>query len=161
MMNLRRPTLPRRTVVGMAIAWLAAAVAVVSLGFLAANRADEAEPAAKIKPAKVESVQGSAAKRVTLTSDAAKRLNVQTAQVLETEIAGKLRKVIPYAAVIYDRSGEAWAITNPGPLVYLRQKISIEYVDRDMAVLADGPAAGTAVVTVGAAEVYGTELGIG
>ena len=31
----------------------------------------------------------------------------------------------------------------------------------DLAVLTGGPAAGTAVVSVGAAELYGTEFGVG
>jgi hypothetical protein len=116
---------------------------------------------AKSTPAKVEAAAGTTVKRVTLTADAAKRLNVQTTTIRQTPIAGQPRKVIPYAAVIYDRSGESWTITNPEPLSYIRERIAVHHIAGDMAVLTDGPPFGTAVVTVGAAEVYGTELGIG
>jgi len=40
----------------------------------------------------------------------------------------------------------------------VRQEISIDRVDGDSVMLSDGPPAGTEVVTVGAAEVYGSEF---
>ena len=46
----------------------------------------------------------------------------------------------------------------PEPRTFVRQEISIDHVDGDSAMLSDGPPAGTEVVTVGAAEVYGTEF---
>ena len=69
--------------------------------------------------------------------------------------------VIPYAAVVYGLKGETWAYTNPAPLTFIRQAITIDYIDGDKVVLGDGPASGTAVVTVGVAELYGTDTGIG
>jgi len=39
--------------------------------------------------------------------------------------------------------------------------ISVEFIDGDRAVLSEGPPAGTEVVTDGAAELFGAELGIG
>src|SRR6266508_550933 len=71
------------------------------------------------------------------------------------------RKVVPYAAVLYDERGDTWAFTSPQPLTYLRQHIEIDFIEGDTAVLSDGPAVGTTVVTVGAAELLGTELGVG
>ncbi len=71
------------------------------------------------------------------------------------------RLIIPYSAVIYGLNGEAWVYTNPEPLTFVRQPITIEYVDDDEAVLSEGPAAGTEVVTVGGAELFGVESGIG
>jgi hypothetical protein len=50
--------------------------------------------------------------------------------------------------------------TNPEPLVFLRSPITIDYIDGDLAVLSEGPAVGTAVVTLGAAELFGTETGV-
>ena len=75
--------------------------------------------------------------------------------------SGAQRKVIPYAAVIYDQSGATWAYTNPESLVFVRQLIVIDYIEGDRAVLSDGPAAGAAVVTVGGAELFGAETGVG
>ena len=63
---------------------------------------------------------------------------------LELPVAydGSLRKAIPYSAVFYDASGQTWTYVNPEPLVYT-QRITVDYVEGDMAVLTSGPAAGT------------------
>ena len=37
------------------------------------------------------------------------------------------RKIIPYSAVIYDLSGQAWAYVNTEPRTYVRQPITIDY----------------------------------
>ena len=115
---------------------------------------------AKVSPSKVEAIEGSEFKRVTLTQKAAQRLDIQTAPVREEQVDGTQRMVVPYAAVIYGLQGQTWAYTNPEPLVFVRQPISIDYIEGDRAVLVDGPAAGTAVVTVGGAELYGAETGV-
>jgi hypothetical protein len=74
---------------------------------------------------------------------------------------GEKRKIIPHAAVLYDAKGNTWVYTNPEPLVYLRQAVRIDTIIGDDALLLDGPAVGTAVVTVGGAELFGTEFGVG
>ena len=96
--------------------------------------------------------------RMTLTERAAERLGIETAPVAEEQIERDARsKIIPYAAVIYDADGGTWAYTNPEPLIFVRDAIDVERIEGDTATLTDGPAAGTAVVTVGAAELFGTE----
>jgi hypothetical protein len=75
--------------------------------------------------------------------------------------SGEVRKVIPYAAVLYDAKGNTWVYTNPEPLVFVRQSIQIDTIVGDDVFLGDGPPVGTAVVTVGGAELYGTEFGVG
>jgi hypothetical protein len=50
--------------------------------------------------------------------------------------------------------------TNPEPLVFVRHAIVIDYIEGDLAILSEGPDAETAVVTVGAAELYGAETGV-
>lgn len=94
---------------------------------------------------------------ITLTPDAAKRIDVQTIAIQDVDVNGAKQKVMPYAALLYDTSGETWAFTNAEPLTYVRQKIKVDRIDGDKAILAQGPAAGTKVVTVGAAELYGSE----
>ena len=69
------------------------------------------------------------------------------------------RKVVPHGAVLYDAQGKTWVYTNPEPLVFVRHPISVDYFDGDRVVLSDGPAPGTMVVTVGAAELFGAEHG--
>ena len=49
------------------------------------------------------------------------------------------------------------SIGSPEPLVFVRQPIAIAYVHEDVAVLKDGPATGTAIVSVGAAQLMGVE----
>ena len=69
---------------------------------------------------------------------------------------GKL--TVPYGAILYDSSGKAWVYTNPEPRVYVRQAITVQRINGDVAVLTDGPPAGTVVVTTGAEELLGTEF---
>ncbi len=80
---------------------------------------------------------------------------------LTLEGSGEKRKIIPYAAVLYDSKGNTWVYTSPEPLVFIRQPIDIDTIAGDEALLFDGTPAGTAVVTVGGAELYGTEFGVG
>ncbi len=94
---------------------------------------------------------------ITLTEDAAKRIDVQTANIQDIDVNGAKQKVMPYAALLYDTDGETWAFTSAEPLTYVRQKIKVDRIDGDKAILAQGPAAGTKVVTVGAAELFGSE----
>jgi hypothetical protein len=99
--------------------------------------------------------------RVILTAEAAKRLGIETAMVRDSQVQGKLRKVVPYAAVFYDLNGKTWVYTNPQPLTFVRASISVDSIDGDLAALSDGPPSGTEVVTVGSPELYGTEFGVG
>lgn len=108
-------------------------------------------------PAKVEAVAGSDLKSITLTQAAADRIALKT----EPVAGGTGAKVIPYAAVIYDTHGASWTYTSPQPLKFVRQKIVIDRISGKDAYLTEGPGAGVAIVTVGAAELYGAETGIG
>jgi|SRR5947199_4224568 len=69
------------------------------------------------------------------------------------------RRVVPTSSVLYDAKGKTWVYINPAPLVFVRHAITVDHIDGDRVVLSDGPAPGTAVVTVGAAELLGTEYG--
>lgn len=122
---------------------------------------DDAEAPAAGGPARVEPIDGSEFKRVILTERAAERLDIQTAPVGVTAGEDGQRLTIPYSALIYGLHGETWAYVSPGPLEYVRQPVVVEAIVDDMVILLDGPPVGTAVVTVGVAELYGTETGVG
>ena len=79
---------------------------------------------------------------------------------VELQLSGsdKQEKVVPNSAVYYDSNGDAWVYVNNEALVFERQPIVIASIIGDLAVLSDGPAVGTPVVTVGAALLYGTEI---
>jgi hypothetical protein len=101
--------------------------------------------------------QASGLKQLTLSARAAERLGVETAPVAGS---GSLLTV-PYAAVIYDAQGDTWSYVSAEPLVFLRAQITVDEIDGETAVLSAGPAVGTSVVTTGAAELYGAEIGVG
>jgi hypothetical protein len=68
---------------------------------------------------------------------------------------------VPFSAVLYDADGVSWVYTNPEPLVYIRQRITIDRVTGDQALLTKGPETGTTVVTAGTAQLFGAELDFG
>jgi RND family efflux transporter MFP subunit len=84
---------------------------------------------------------------------------VDAALVLGTSMAEQL--VVPRSALLYDTYGVAWVYANPEPGLFRRVQVAVARVAGDLAVLDDGPALGTRIVTLGAAELYGTESGVG
>ena len=69
--------------------------------------------------------------------------------------------VIPNSAIVHDIHGNAWVYERTAPQTYVRRRIVVYFVQRELAVLASGPAEGTKVVAEGAAELFGTEFGFG
>jgi hypothetical protein len=112
------------------------------------------ETASHHDPAELEPIKGTDVHRVRLDAEGAERIGLQTAPIRQNGQG----TVIPHGAVIYDADGETFTYTAPEPLTYVRQSISIDHVVGDSVMLSDGPPAGTEVVTVGAAEIYGSEF---
>lgn len=112
----------------------------------------------QVKAAKVEKIDGSDLKRVTLTQKAAERLDIKTGKIASN---GTGIMEAPYAALIYDGKGKTWVYTNPEPLVYVRAPVVVDSIKGPTAILKSGPASGTTVVVLGVAELYGAESGIG
>ncbi len=108
------------------------------------------------EPAKLEHVAGSDVQRVRFTSEGARRTGLE----LEPLVRRGAHTVAPYAALIYGPDGSSFVYTQPEPLTFERTEVEVEKVDGNDVLLSDGPRPGTRVVTVGAAEVYGTETGI-
>jgi hypothetical protein len=65
--------------------------------------------------------------------------------------------VVPYAAMLYDHEGATFVYQARGPLSFVRTPVVVDRIDGARVLLTKGPAPGTKVVTVGAAEVWGTE----
>ena len=141
--------------------WIVAVLMIGALSLVIFARASAGETETSYsEPAKVEPIEGSSINRVTLSQKAAERLGIETAAVEDQEAGGEPAKVLPYSAVLYDANGDTWTYTNPEPLVFVRHEISIDRVEGELAILSEGPEVGTKVVTVGAAELIGTEFGV-
>lgn len=135
--------------------WIIVVVAAV-LPFVGCEKAGEKQVAGA-PPATVEPTSESGIRRITLSELAAKRLGIQVAPVTAAE--GRLQA--PYSALLYDTTGAEWVYVNPEGKVYRRAAVKVDHIDGDKMYLLKGPDAGTRVVTVGAAELYGAEFEVG
>jgi hypothetical protein len=134
-------------------------LAVVVLGVAACSSVStEQESAGPVgEPAKVRPVGDSGLSEVTLTPRAVKRLGLRT--VVGEDVGGP-RMTIPYSAVLYDANGGTWVFVRSALRTFVRQRIDVVRIDGDRAVLSGGPNGETRIVCVGAAELYGAELGV-
>jgi multidrug efflux pump subunit AcrA (membrane-fusion protein) len=69
--------------------------------------------------------------------------------------------LIPWRGVVHDIHGDSWVYEEVGPYTYARRRISVVRVAGDIAALSAGVTEGAAVVTDGAAELFGIEFGVG
>jgi hypothetical protein len=142
--------------------WLMVILSIVLLPLAAciqmpANAAGKSIGSAE-EPARIDRIEGTELSRVTLSAEAAQRLGIQTTVIRDEKVGGTTRKVVPYAAVIYGLHGETWVYTSPGALTFVRDRINVDSVENDQAILSNGPPLGTEIVTVGAPELYGAEF---
>jgi RND family efflux transporter MFP subunit len=68
---------------------------------------------------------------------------------------------LPASAILYDVQGGTWVYVNTGPHLYRRQRVELVETVRDSAFVSRGVAPGDKVVVQGAAELFGTEFGVG
>jgi len=127
------------------------------LAFAVVGCGAPAKPPAADAAVKVEKIEGSELKKLALSPDAGQRLGVATAEV--SGPAGAT--TVPYAAIVYDKHGATWTYTNPSGLEFVRAEVKVDRVVQGVAYLKSGPEPGTRVVTVGAAELWGVETGVG
>jgi hypothetical protein len=131
-------------------------IPLVALPLWSCQPADDSE--SYPPPARVEAIDGTELSRVILTAQAAERLDIQSASIQGVDGPGSVTSAVPYGAVIYGPQGDTWVYTGVGDLTFVRHAVFIESIEGDRAYLSDGPEAGTPVVTVGAAELFGTEF---
>jgi hypothetical protein len=103
-------------------------------------------------------------KTVTLSDQAAQRLGITDATVRrvpgQASPTGRPQLVMPYAALVYDESGQTWAYLVSRPLTYVRTAVTVDRISGDEAYLSSGPYSGSAVVTTGSEELLGAEYQI-
>lgn len=139
----------------MSSRWMLLLLVIAGMAIVACEGSADASTYQKVQPYQVEEVSGSKFGRVTLTKPAVKRLGLRTVP------AGDL--TVPYAALVYGNHGEEWVYTNPEPRVFIRAEVRVDRIDvaADTVYLLEGPPSGILVVTTGAAELWGTEFGVG
>ena len=150
--------LPRPLAAGMSRAnpVCAAVVAVAVAASLSGCKQVDSATAAVYEPATVEAVGDLGIKQVTLAEEGAALIGLATAIAQRADPY----TTVPYAALIYDGQGVPWVYTAVRPLTFLRVQVVVDRIEGDLVMLSGGLAPGSEVVTVGAAEVFGAELGI-
>jgi hypothetical protein len=68
--------------------------------------------------------------------------------------------LVPASAIVYDPTGRTLLFTSPAPLRYVQQVVDVERFEGGEVLLRHGPSAGTAVVSVGAEELFGVQSGV-
>lgn len=128
---------------------LVGAVALAACGNAGAAQKAEAPPS------RIVEVPNSNVRHIVLTERAIDRLGLETTPVA----AGTDGTTeVPYSAVIYTPTGRTWVYAQVAARTFERSEVVVGRVDAERAVLQSGPAVGTPVVSVAAAEVYGTEF---
>jgi hypothetical protein len=140
--------------------WSAAAI-LMATGLLGACSPGQTASIAgnEEKPAQVVQIEGSDISQVILTPQATKRLGIKTQPVAQVGAAVQNTE-IPAASLVYGTDGRTWIYTTADSLTYVRQAVVVARIEGDKAILQTGPDPGTLVVTVGAAELLGTEYGV-
>jgi len=127
-------------------------VTLIFAGLLLAACGPKAATTEKIAPSKLEPIEGTDLSNVILTEKAAERIGIETVSSSGMEV--------PYAAVIYDIEGNTWIYISPAPLTFVREPIVIDHIEGDTAILSESLPSEMTVVTVGVAELWGTETGV-
>jgi hypothetical protein len=128
---------------------------VAGVALAGCSEVEETTPAG-YEPAKVQAVEGSELKQVTVTREGAERAGLRTAPVRRRGD----HRVVPYSALIYDGEGRTFVYTARAPRTFLRAPVVVDRIEGRRVLLTGGPPAGSRVVATGAAEVYGTELDV-
>lgn len=131
--------------------WPVALFIVTSLQLTACRQ--QPEPPSEAGFRRIE-FAGEARQRIRLTAARAKELGLATVPIGATEAGGKLRKVVPVVSLLYDQRGNAWVFSNPDTLVFVQERVKVDSIAGELAVLAEGPAIGARVVTAGVANLF-------
>jgi len=130
-----------------------------NLGDFAAVEAQSAEPV--IASFSADSQSATADLFYELPNEALSYRPGQKVGVTITLKVSEQTLVVPYSSVLYDMYGGTWVYENTESQKYVRRRIELLHVLDGLAVLTRGPAVGAKVVSAGAAELFGTEFGVG
>ncbi len=132
--------------------WLTGGLLVVALATTGCAKASGSSEAGGDPAAKLVEVEGSDLPQVVIDDRAESRIGLEMAPAGAT---------IPYAALIYGADGTTYVYTQPKEHTYQRTAVQVADIAGDQVRLDSGPSAGEQVVTVGSAQLFGVEQGIG
>ncbi len=145
--------------------WLiVAALLAVTLGLAACSESAEELGEASGAAGRAVVSKETGLSKVTLTREAYERLAITTSPV--TGVAGSGQSaptglaIVPSSAVLYDAQGDTWTYISLRKQTFERAQVTVDHFQGRVAYLKDGPAPGTAVVTVGVPELFGIEQGV-
>jgi multidrug efflux system membrane fusion protein len=92
--------------------------------------------------------------------DRAYRVGQRVGVTLPIEGGSQAGLSVPASAIVRDIYGGEWVYAKTAPDTFVRQRIEIASTSGDRAILSRGLANGAEVVSVGAAELFGTEFGV-
>jgi hypothetical protein len=158
---------PWRTDMSAHDRWTGALLLLATVGLVGCSRGGT-PAAAEIggDPASVSAIDAAGLlHRIQLSADAAARIGLTTDTVRAVPGAGGKgaagREVsVAAAALLYDQDGATWVYEQTAPLTFQRARVALSRVVGELAVLSAGPSAGSSVVTLGAAELRGSEDGV-
>ena len=155
--------------------WLSAVLVLMGISASGCRSAPvETQSGVGPDPASVSAVDGSGqSSRIQLSADAAERIGLRTDTVRSLsagqrkgtglavgKAAASPRLGVAVAALLYDHDGTTWVYVQTETRTFQRQRVVVSAVDGDLALLTSGPTVGTAVATVGVAELRGSEEGV-
>jgi hypothetical protein len=140
--------------------WIVSVAAIACVGLAACNPVPT-DYVREHEPAEAKPIPGTDLHRVIVKAEAADRLGIRTAPIREARRGGGQTLVMPYGALLYDTDGDTWAYTQEEALTFVRDQVRVERIEGDRVMLSDGPPSGTEVVTVGVAELFAVENGVG
>lgn len=115
----------------------------------------------KIQPAKVETRPGERIPNVILTPEAEKRLGIETSKTEIGRSSNQKLFQVPSSSILYDETGRNWIYFSLGNQTYHRTEIRLVKIEGKSAFISIPKSIQSPVVTVGASELLGTELGVG
>ena len=140
---------------------LIAASSLAATPALAAGGGKSLGKASGVVPATVEEIPGSDLRRVTLTERAAERIDLQIDAVRGEWVDDEELKVVPYSSLIYDPHGGTWVYTQTATRTFVRAPVDVDSIRGNDVFFTGGPPVWTKVASVGVAEIYGEEYGVG
>src|SRR5262245_9674075 len=137
-----------------------------ALALMIANgTSSSAEDAEADEAVTVTDTPGKDVKTLTFTEDAMKRLGIETSAVKEVMLSRNgvegEHKAVPLSAVTYDADGNTWVYRNSAPDTFVREPVTVEFMDEENMYISQGPQVGDSIATTGVQEMIGAEFGVG